>query len=302
MSENANPPTAAATGGKAVHASRSVANETHGQCSEAHPWTVKRVVGNRWFLYAVSLSCFFGLWSYLVRTDLTGSGSSTLATPLEVIDQLVDLYENPLAELTLLGHVWASTKRVLIGFSIAAVLAVPLGLFMALNRYVNAIVKPLFDLLKPMPPISWISISILWFGIAEPSKVFIIAIGTFVPCLLNAYNGVRLVEPELYDVIRMLGGNRRDEIVEVCFPASFPAIFAGLQISLSSAWSCVLAAELVSARSGLGYIIVQGMNLSQPAMVMGGMAVIAVVAYGTTLLVSALERRLCPWKRKIAGL
>ena len=80
------------------------------------------------------------------------------------------------------------------------------------------------------------------------------------------------------------------------------AIFAGLQISLSSAWTCVLAAELVSARSGLGYIIVQGMNLSDPAMVMGGMAVIAVVAWGTTLLVIALERYLCPWKRKIAGL
>ena len=100
----------------------------------------------------------------------------------------------------------------------------------------------------------------------------------------------------------MLGGKRRDEILHVCFPASFPAIFAGLQISLSIAWTCVLAAELVSARSGMGYIIVQGMNLSQPAMVIGGMAVIAAAAWGTTLLVTALERKLCPWKRKIVGL
>ncbi|MDO9632400.1 MAG: ABC transporter permease, partial [Humidesulfovibrio sp.] len=238
---------------------------------------------------------------FLARS-LGAEGSSSLARPLEVLAALVDLWDNELAELKLLGHIWASTQRVLIGFSIAAVLAVPIGLAMALNRTVNAIVKPLFDLLKPMPPISWISISILWFGIDETSKVFIIVIGTFVPCLLNAYNGVRLVEPELYDVIRMLGGNRRDEILHVCFPASFPAIFAGLQISMSSAWTCVLAAELVSARSGLGYIIVQGMNLSDPAMVMGGMAVIAVVAYGTTLLLTALERHLCPWKRKIAGL
>ncbi len=282
--------------------SSSVANETHCQFKENRPLTLKRVVTNRWFLYSVSLSIFFGTWSILVRTDLTGGGSSTLATPLEVIEQLVDLAENPLAELTLLGHAWASTQRVLVGFFLAAIVAVPLGLFMAINKYANAIVKPVFDLLKPMPPISWISISILWFGIGETSKVFIIVIGTFVPCLLNAYNGVRLVEPEMYDVIRMLGGNRRDEIFQVCFPASFPAIFAGLQISLSSAWGCVLAAELVSARSGLGYIIVQGMNLGMPSMVMGGMAVIAVVAYGTTLLVSALERKLCPWQRKIAGL
>lgn len=79
---------------------------------------------------------------------------------------------------------------------------------MALNKYVNAIVKPLFDLFKPMPPIAWVSIAILWFGIGEMSKVFIIIIGTFVPCLLNAYNGVRLVDPDLYDVIRVLGGKR----------------------------------------------------------------------------------------------
>jgi ABC-type nitrate/sulfonate/bicarbonate transport system permease component len=281
--------------------SSSIANETTCAFSDKQPWTLHRLLHTRFFLYAVSLSCFFFGWDYLART-LGGDGSSSLARPAEVWVALLDLYDNELAEYKLLGHVWASTQRVLLGFSIAAVLAVPLGLFMALNRYVNAIVKPLFDLLKPMPPISWISISILWFGIDETSKVFIIVIGTFVPCLLNAYNGVRLVEPELYDVIRMLGGKRRDEILHVCFPASFPAIFAGLQISLSSAWTCVLAAELVSARSGLGYIIVQGMNLSDPAMVMGGMAVIAVVAWGTTLLVIALERYLCPWKRKIAGL
>jgi len=82
--------------------------------------------------------------------------------------------------------------------------------------------------------------------------------------------GIRLIEPQLYDVIRMLGGNRRDEILQVGFPAAFPAIFAGLQISLSIAWTCVLSAELVSARSGLGFVIIQGMQLSKPALVLAG--------------------------------
>ncbi|BFR48391.1 ABC transporter permease [Nitratidesulfovibrio sp. HK-II] len=283
-------------------ATSSIANETVGQVVDHGPFSLVRILTNRWFLHTVSIVTFFWTWDWLAGSNVLGGGSSALARPHEVLEQLVVLAREELAELTLWGHVWASTRRVVTGFSIAAAIAVPLGLFMALNRYVNAIVKPLFDLLKPMPPISWISISILWFGIGETSKVFIIVLGTFVPCLLNAYNGVRLVEPELYDVVRMLGGKRRDEILHVCFPASFPAIFAGLQISLSIAWTCVLAAELVSARSGLGYIIVQGMNLSQPAMVIGGMAVIAAAAWGTTLLVTALERKLCPWKRKIAGL
>jgi len=159
-----------------------------------------------------------------------------------------------------------------------------------------------FDIFKPMPPIAWISISILWFGIGEPSKIFIIVIGTFVPCLLNAYNGVRLIDPEMYDVIKVLGGKRWNEIIQVSFPASFPAIFAGLQISLSMAWTCVLAAELVASRSGLGFIIVQGMKISDTSLVIGGMIMIAIVAYISSLLVSGLEKLLCPWKRDIGGL
>jgi ABC-type nitrate/sulfonate/bicarbonate transport system permease component len=251
---------------------------------------------NRWFLYGVSMLAFFLVWDTVARVF-----SSGLPRPYEVVLQLWRMLFDPLAGKSLLGHVWASTQRILIGFTIASLVAVPLGLMMALNRYVNAIVKPLFDLLKPMPPLAWISIAILWFGIGETSKVFIIIIGTFVPCLLDAYNGVRLVEPELYDVIRMLGGNRRDEIIQVCFTAAFPAIFAGLQIALSIAWSCVLAAELVSARSGLGFIIILGMNLSRPAMIVGGMVVIALVSWGMSQLVSVLERFVCPWKREIDG-
>jgi len=274
----------------------SIANEVQAQINERAPLSIWRVLKNRWFLYAVSTITFFIIWEYVALNRFLGSA---LARPYEVLLQLADMMVNPIAGKGLIGHIWASTQRILIGFAIGAVLATPLGLFMALNRYIDAIVKPVFDLIKPMPPIAWVSIAILWFGIGEPSKIFIIVVGTFVPCLLNAYNGVRLIEPQLYDVVRMLGGNRRDEILHVCFPAAFPAIFAGLQISLSCAWTCVLAAELVSARSGLGFIILLGMTQSKPALIVGGMVVIAMVAWLTTLLVSGLEKVLCPWKREI---
>jgi ABC-type nitrate/sulfonate/bicarbonate transport system permease component len=275
-----------------------IANEIKQQVQERRPLTSAMILTNRWFLYGVSILAFFLVWDMAAVARVFSSG---LPRPYEVVLQLWRMMFDPLAGKSLLGHVWASTQRILIGFTIASLVAVPLGLMMALNRYVNAIVKPLFDLLKPMPPLAWISIAILWFGIGETSKVFIIIIGTFVPCLLDAYNGVRLVEPELYDVIRMLGGKRRHEIIQVCFPAAFPAIFAGLQIALSIAWSCVLAAELVSARSGLGFIIIRGMNLSRPAMIVGGMVVIALVAWVMSQLVSGLERLVCPWKREIDG-
>lgn len=276
-----------------------IANEVQLSVKERRPLSLKIVLKNQWFLYSVSILAFFLAWDFAATSDVLKGG---LARPHQVLLQSTSMITDRLAGLSLWGHIWASTQRILIGFVVAAVVAVPLGLLMALNPYINAVVKPVFDLFKPMPPIAWISISILWFGIGEASKVFIIVIGTFVPCLLNSYNGVRLIEPQLYDVVRVLGGNRRDEILQVCFPASFPAIFAGLQISLSIAWTCVLAAELVSSRSGLGFIIFQGMTLSKPAMVLSGMILIALVAWLTTLLVSGLEKVLCPWKREVTGL
>ncbi|MEW5722788.1 MAG: ABC transporter permease [Thermodesulfobacteriota bacterium] len=274
------------------------ANEIIQAVKEKRKLTLWVVLTNEFFLYAVSIAAFLTIWHYVAAAGILGK---SLATPYEVARELGRLTQVKLAGLTLWGHVWASTRRILIGFALASVIAVPLGLFMALNRYVNALVKPLFDLIKPMPPIAWISIAILWFGIGESSKVFIIVVGTFVPCLLNSYNGIRLIEPELYDVIRVLGGSRRHEIIQVSFPAAFPAIFAGLQISLSIAWTCVLAAELVSSRSGLGWIIIRGMKLTKPELVIGGMIIIAIVAWLTTLLVSGLEKLVCPWKRELEG-
>jgi len=254
-------------------------------------------MSNRFVLYAISILLFIGCWHIAAVFQLLGS---FLPTPLEVMRQLVILSNETLAGKTLLWHLWASIHRVLIGWALAVVVAVPLGVFMALNEYVRAVVKPIFDLLKPMPPISWISLAILWFGMGEESKVFIIAIGSFVPCILNSYNGIRLVDPALYDAARMLGANRRQEILEVSFLGSAPAIFAGLQISLSIAWSCVLAAELVGSRSGMGFIIIMGMNQLNPAMIIAGMIVIAVTAWLISVAMGRIERLICPWKREIS--
>ena len=277
-------------------ASSSIANETVDHAAERGRFTLYKLITNTYFLYAVSIVAFFSLWHWTAAEKIF---RDSLATPAQVLDQMIRLTSMKFAGTKLWGHIWASFQRVIIGFALASVVAVPLGLFMALNKTVNAVVKPLFDLFKPMPPIAWVSIAILWFGIGEFSKVFIIIIGTFVPCLLNAYNGVRLVDPDLYDVIRVLGGNRRDEIFHVCFPASFPAVFAGLQISLSAAWTCVLAAELMNSRDGLGFLIKRGMDTHNPSLVLSGMLLIAAAAWVSSLGVSLLERKLCPWKRSI---
>lgn len=279
-------------------------NNTGIECTKQPLYANKRtgaaisrtLLANRFFLYAVSIVIFLTVWDAVAFYKLTGN---FLPRPIEVFRQLLDLMVNPLAGKTLFEHLWASLQRVLIAFVIAVAIGVPIGVVMAMSKYANAVIKPIFDLFKPMPPIAWISLAILWFGINETSKIFIIIIGAIVPCIINSYNGIRLVDPSLCEAIRILGANRRQEICEVIFPASFPAIFAGIQISLSMAWTTVLAAELVGAREGMGFIIITGMNLTRPALIISGMIVIAVTAWLISLFVSCLERWVCPWRAEL---
>ena len=279
---------------------QSVCNETI-KNTKMYEFSLIRALKSEYFLYIVSLVCFFGLWQWAATSNVFGY-SSALATPFQVVESLHDLSVNKLSGLGLLEHLWISTRRVIIGFLIAAGFGIPLGLFMAFNETFRAIVKPIFDMFKPMPPLAWISVAILWFGIGEAPKIFIIVIGSFVPVVLNSYSCLQLIEPEFFDVVRIIGGKRWDEIRLVCIPGALPAITAGLQIAMSSAWTCVVAAELVNSRSGLGYIIVQGMKLSDPGMIIGGMLIITAVSLVFTLGMDLLTRKLCPWQREIENL
>ncbi len=249
------------------------------------------------FLSFLSIALVLTFWHFISVYKIFGG--SFLPTPWAIIKEIWRLTGESLIGKTLFGHLWASLHRVFIGWSLACAVAIPLGVIMAFNDVVRAIVKPIFDLFKPMPPISWVSLSILWFGLGEESKVFIIIIGSFVPCLINTFNSIQLVDPAFYDAARMLGANRRQQIMEVAFFGSISAIFAGLQISLSLAWSCVLAAELVGGRSGIGFLIILGMNQYKPAMIIAGMVVIALTAWLITFLMDHIEKLVCPWKRDI---
>jgi len=251
---------------------------------------------NKFALSAISSITFILIWDVIVVKEISGS---YLPRPVDVFRELIYMMQNPLAQKTLGVHLLISLKRVFIAFFIAVLIGIPIGVIMGFNRYAKAIMKPIFDLFKPMPPIAWISLAILWFGIGETSKVFIIFIGSLVPLIVNSYNGIRLVDPKLYDAIRILGAGYWQEHREVTFPGSFTSIFAGMQISLSVGWTCVVAAELVGAREGIGFIIVTGMNVGNVSMIIAGMLVIALVAFILSAGLNYLERWICPWKEKI---
>lgn len=254
---------------------------------------LKKILKSKYSLYLISTFGFFLLWDLVVILGLVGEFTPR---PIEVAKQISVMLSEPLAGKLLWVHVWVSVRRVFIGFAIAVCIGIPIGLLMGVSKYFNAIITPVFELLKPMPPIAWISLAILWFGIGETSKIAIIVIGGVIPCIINACNGVRMIDPILYEAARTLGANRYQEMLEVTLPAAFPSIFAGMQISLSVAWTAVVAAEMIAAREGLGFIIILGMNIISPATIVSGMVIIAAIAWLISVAVGYLERWVCPWK------
>ena len=222
-----------------------------------------------------------------------------LPSPLMVFNEAIRLAVTPIGGKTIFVHVGYSLRRVLIAYGWALALGLPLGLYMGWNRVAEKVIMPIFELLRPIPPIAWIPIAILWLGVAEGSKIFICFVGAFVILVLNSYTGMRYVDPLLIDAARSFGSSRRRQFFDVAVPACLPSIFAGVQNALSMAWMCVLAAELVGAREGVGFIIIQGMDLNKPPMILVGMILIGIVG---SLLAASLrwaERALCPWRREL---
>lgn len=249
----------------------------------------------RFLAPAASICAFIVLWG-LVSLKVS---NEFLPSPIEVWNEFVRLTGAKVGSTSIYGHVGYSLRRVLIAFGLAIALGLPLGLYMGWNRVCEKIVMPIFEVLRPIPPIAWIPIAILWLGVAEGSKIFICFVGAFVIMILNSYTGMRYVDPLLIDAAKSFGATRNQQFFNVAVPACMPSIFAGVQNALSMAWMCVLAAEMVGAREGVGFIIIQGMDLNKPPMILVGMILIAIIGSFLASSLRWLEKALCPWRREL---
>ncbi len=195
-------------------------------------------------------------------------------------------------------HLFYSLYRVAWGFFLAALLGVPLGLLLGWSRPLRQLVTPLVELVRPVPPLAWIPISILWFGIGIKSAAFIIFLGAFFPILLNTIAGVRSVNPTLAEAAHTLGARQRDIVLKVLLPGSVPSIFVGLRIGLGIGWMTLVAAEFTGVRSGygLGYMIMTARDIQRADEIMAGMGVIGVTGLLIDWGLRVLQRRLLPWK------
>jgi ABC-type nitrate/sulfonate/bicarbonate transport system permease component len=213
-------------------------------------------------------------WQFLVTA--TKPDRSILPAPIEVARTFVRLASD--GELA--THTVYSVARVFSAWLLSAAIAIPLGLLMGSSRKLDHIISPFVELFRPISPLAWIPMAILWFGIGESGKVFVVFIGTFFPILLNTVAGAKSVDPVLLHAGQIFGCTSRTTLFRrVVVPAAMPSIVVGLRVAFGTGWAAIIAAELVAAHSGLGYLIANGMDILRADQVLVGMITIGVLGF-----------------------
>jgi NitT/TauT family transport system permease protein len=241
-----------------------------------------------WRLTSIGAVAFFAFW-YLARA-LHFAPPQFLPMPHEVLAKLIDLFHNPFAGATLVDHMLSSLHRFGMGFGLAALIGIPLGLAMGWFRWLDDIVTPLFDGLRFIAPVAWVPFAALWFGTGIGGPTLIIFAGAFPPCLINAYRGAKNVDVRYLEAASMLGVGSFKTITEVLFPAAVPSIIAGLRIGAGLGWMSLVGAELIVASSGMGNLIVRAQSAIATDTVMAGMIAIGMVGVVIDVLIRRLER------------
>jgi ABC-type nitrate/sulfonate/bicarbonate transport system permease component len=194
------------------------------------------------------------------------------------------------------AHIGRSLFRVLGGFAAAALAGVPVGLGIGLWILFADVVDPVVEFLRPIPPPAWIPLGILWFGIGDAQNIFILFLGAFFPIVLNTIAGVRGVDRTLVWGALTLGGNHRQIVREIVLPGALPLILTGLRIGLGVGWMALVAAELMAARSGLGFLIQSARYAFVTERILAGMVVIGLLGLAMEGAMRALQRRLLRWE------
>jgi taurine transport system permease protein len=222
-----------------------------------------------------------------------------LPTPEKIFTSFGDAWKGeiqggkPLSE-----HLWWSMYRVFAAFLLACVTAIPIGIAMGVSRIARGIFDPPIEFYRPLPPLAYLPLIIIWFGIEETAKVILIYLACFAPLAMAARAGVRSVAIEQINAAYSMGASRWQVIFHVIIPAALPEILTGMRIGIGFGWTTLVAAEMIAATAGLGQMVLNASNFLRTDVVIMGIVVIGGVAYAFDLLMRYVERLLVPWKGK----
>jgi len=225
--------------------------------------------------------------------------SHLLPSPIQILHGLRDLLVIGLPPGNLLPyHILHSLYRVALGFAFAALLGIPLGLLMGGAPGLRRVINPLVELIRPIPPLAWIPIAILWFGIGMKSAAFIIFLGAFFPILINTVSGVVSINPLYFEAARTLNARPRHVFFKVLLPGATPSIFVGMRIGVGIGWMTLVAAEFTGVKSGygLGYMIMTARDIQRPDEILAGMLIIGVIGVLINSVLRVCETRIVRWQ------
>ena len=252
--------------------------------------------GSSLAISAVTVVALLFLW-WLV-TALGLMKPLFLPAPQAVLQRFVRVMNEGFGGATLWQHTAASLARVFGAFVLAAALAIPVGIGMGINRILRGVFDPPIEFYRPLPPLAYLPLTIIWFGIDELQKIVLLFLAMFAPIVLSTRAGVRSVAIEQIHAAYSMGASRAQVVAHVILPAALPEIITGLRIGIGVGWTTLVAAEMVAATAGLGFMVLSAAEFLVTEVVILGIVMIGVVAYLFDLFLRWMERVLVPWKGK----
>jgi taurine transport system permease protein len=253
--------------------------------------------GNSAVISVVTVVALLALWALV--TNLGWVKPLFLPTPQAVFQQFVEYVSGTANDKPLWQHFVASMFRVFLAFGLACVTAIPIGIAMGMSRVMRGIFDPPLEFYRPLPPLAYLPLIIIWFGIDELPKVLLIFLSCFAPLALAARSGMRSASQEQINAAYSMGASYWQVIRHVILPSALPDILIGMRIAIGFGWTTLVAAEMVAANVGLGQMVLNASNFLRTDIVIMGIIVIGVVAYMFDLLMRWVERTVVPWKGRI---
>lgn len=236
----------------------------------------------RYWIGSIAFMVILMIWEVFAR--FSGWSAHIFPDPITVLSSLYELVMNG----TLIRHTVASLYRVTAGFYLAIMLGIPLGILLGRLQFARWLINPVIQFLRPISPLAWIPLAMLWFGIGDQPAIFLIFLSSFFPLVVSTTIAVHNINPTYLQVAANFNFTRTETLMKVIFPAIMPEVITALRITITIAWLVVVAAEMIAVQSGLGYLILDARNALRMDYVMDGMIVIGVIG----LILDGLMKRL----------
>lgn len=235
---------------------------------------------------------------WFVVTNFGIANSKMVPTPQAVWNAFIDIIQNGYKNYSLLQHLGASMERLFISFFFAALIAVPFGLASGYNSKIRAIFEPIIEFYRPLPPLAYYTLLVLWLGIGNESKITLLFLACFAPIYISCVSAVLKIKEDYINSAYTVGASKYQIFIHVILPSCLPDIFVGIRTAVGVAYTTLVAAEMVAAKSGLGWMVLDASNYLRSDIIFVGIIIMGITGILLDQFLRVLEKKIVPWKGK----